>query len=251
MIEVSQSQFILIIVEIIVGGFVIGSFLNAVIARLKSEESIFFARSHCLSCKREILWYDLFPIVSFLFLAGRCRFCKNKISLQYPFVELGTGLLFGLVAWRFLGSPFDVVFWLFFIASFVIIAVYDLKFQMIPNEIVWPLVAGAVLYKILPFLTNRLLTTHYSLLTALITGGFIAFLVIITRERAMGAGDIPIAALQGLLLGFPKGIYALFLSFLLGALVGVFLLAVKRGNMKTAVPFTPFLIGSLLIMLFI
>lgn len=231
-------------------GLVAGSFLNVVAMRLNNKKTVYWDHSCCPFCDHALSTIDLIPLVSFLFLAGRCRYCNTRISWQYPLVEFGTGLLFGMVAFTFGSNPFNLVFWLFFVASFVIITLYDIRFQMIPDEIVWPLVVGALLYKELPFFAYRLSPIAYSLLPAFVTGGFILFLVLITRERGMGMGDVPIAFLQGLLLGWPKGAYALFLSFIIGAVISILLLANKHATLKTAVPFAPFLIIGLLIMLF-
>lgn len=240
MIDISYGQLFLIGI----GGLLVGSFLNVIVARLHSKETVWFARSRCPFCKKELIWYDLIPLWSFLWLSRRCRFCYERISWQYPIVELATSLLFLVFAGRFARSPFDLAFWLFFAASFIVLTLFDIKFQMIPNEIIWPLVVGAIIYAGLsPFFLQHLAS-------GALTGGFILFLTLATKERGMGMGDVPLAFLQGLLLGWPKGGYALFLSFVIGAAVSVVLLASKRATLKTAVPFAPFLIAGLLIMLF-
>jgi leader peptidase (prepilin peptidase) / N-methyltransferase len=244
------------IILALIGGLAVGSFLNVVIFRLERHEDIAKGCSHCATCKHTLGFRELIPLLSFLLLAGRCRFCNTRISVQYPLVELATGLLFMMIFSVFEDSLFDMVFWLFFSASLVVIAVYDLKFQLVPGEVVWPLVVGSLLYILIPPLI-RLGFSNPSLIwqvspffsTAFVTGGFILLLVVLTREKGMGLGDVPIAFAQGLLLGFPWGLLAFGLSFIIGALVGITLIVYKGAHLKTSVPFTPFLIVSLFIIL--
>ncbi len=231
-------------------GLAVGSFLNVVIARLATRQSIFWGHSRCPYCNHALSVADLIPLVSYIFLAGRCRYCKKLISWQYPAVELGTGLAFALVAFTF-SDPFDLVFWLFFVASFVVIVTFDAAKQEIPQAIVWPLLGGALWYVLLPFVIERNLAGAFNeIIAGLITGGLILFIVLITKEKAMGMGDVPIAALLGLLLGYPRGLYALVLAFVLGAVAGITLISLRRAGLKTAVPFAPFLIAGLLIFVF-
>lgn len=241
-------------------GLSIGSFLNVVICRLNTNKPIARDRSRCPRCHSVLGAWDLIPLFSFLFLAGRCRYCKKKISFQYPLVELATGLLFLFLAFQFARTPFDLVFWLFFGASFIVIIAFDIKLRLIPGEIVWPLLAGAGIYIILggtgetPLLYFTRSLSHPTaihLLSGVMSGGFISLIVFFTKEQGMGKGDIPIAFLQGLLLGYPKGLSALLLSFIIGAGVSVMLLAFKKAGLKTEVPFTPFLIIALYIVRFL
>ncbi|MBI3335384.1 MAG: prepilin peptidase [Candidatus Portnoybacteria bacterium] len=236
-------------------GLAIGSFLNVVIYRLRTGEAIVKDRSRCPRCHATLAVKDLIPLASFLFLAGRCRYCKGWISLQYPLVELATGLLFLFIAFQFARSPFDLVFWLFFDASFIVIIVYDLKWRLIPSQIVWPLLVGAIMYIIFPLFTfqttQTFQTVQTSIFSSLLTGGFISLIVFLTKERGMGKGDIPIALLLGLLLGYPKGLLALLLSFIIGAIVSACLLIFKKAGLKTEVPFTPFLIIALYVVRFL
>lgn len=238
-------------------GLAVGSFLNVLIFRLQTKKTIFFDRSRCLECGKKLQILDLIPLVSFLFLAGRCRFCLQPISWQYPLVELATGLLFVVVG-LFFPSPFDIAFWSFFVASFAVIIVYDFTLQLIPDAILWPFFIGVIAYRLFPFIRAILInddtvaawqSLESYIITGIITGGFILFLVFITQERAMGMGDVPLASAQGLLLGFPLGLVALGTSFILGAVIGIAMLLFGRATMKTALPFTPFLIIGLLIVL--
>lgn len=231
-------------------GLIVGSFLNVVIFRLESKTSLFWSRSRCRSCRHELSTFDLIPLISFVFLAGRCRYCGKGISLQYPLVELATGLLFAGVEMMF-DQSFDRAFWIYFVSSFVVLIVYDLKYQLVPDAIIWPLVSGAVVYRMLPALMEGSwqISLQY-VLAGLITGGFILMIVLVTKEKAMGMGDVPIAFLHGIILGYTKGLFALGWSFVLGAAVGGVLLISGRAGLKTAIPFTPFLIMGLLTFIF-
>lgn len=232
------------------GGLFVGSFLNVVISRLATRHSVFWGHSRCPLCHHALGVVDLLPIISYVFLAGRCRYCKRKISWQYPAVEFGTGLAFVFVALTF-SDPFDLVFWLFFAASFVVIVSFDIEKQEIPHAIVWPLFVGVFWYAVIPhFLAQDVNGVFERILAGTMTGGVILFLVLVTKERAMGMGDVPIAALSGLLLGYPRGLYALVLAFVLGAVVGIALISLKRAGLKSAVPFAPFLIAGLFLMVF-
>lgn len=229
-------------------GLCIGSFLNVVILRLQTKETLFFDHSRCPSCKEELGIRDLIPLVSFLFLAGRCRYCRQPISWQYPAVEFATGLLFAITGLLF-SDPFVLTFWLFFIVSFIVIITYDIKFQLIPDAILWPFMVGVGVYVMMSQYVSSWASLPEDILASLITGGFILFLVLITKERAMGWGDVPLAFSQGLLLGY-AGIIALGLSFILGASISMALLLSGRVSLTTTVPFTPFLIAGILIVLF-
>jgi len=229
-------------------GTAIGSFLNVVVYRIGTKEKIIFDRSRCPLCLHKLAWVDLVPVVSFIFLAGRCRFCHGRISWQYPLVELLTGLLFVAVWQKFFPSPVDILFWLFFISSFIVIVLYDIKFQRIPDVVVWPLLIGGLLYNLA---SNPISAWQVNFIAGIGTGAAILLLVVISKERAMGMGDVPIAFLQGLLLGYPDGFIALGLSFIIGALLGIGLLAGKKATLTTAVPFTPFLIFALLLVRFV
>jgi len=234
-------------------GLAVGSFLNVVISRLGKGESIIFGRSLCPHCRHPLGARELIPLISYIALAGRCRFCHTHISLQYPLVELFTGLLFLMLWFRFSDSPFDFVFWLFFAASCIIIAVYDIKSNLIPSEIVWPLLVGGIAWRVMPLLASQMQAIEIvqAFKASFLTGGFISLLVLVTREQGMGKGDIPVAFLQGLLLGLQKGLFALALSFIIGAALSIVLLAIKKATLKSKVPFTPFLILSLFVVLFL
>lgn len=236
-------------------GLCVGSFLNVLIDRLPRGEQVFSGRSYCESCGKKLAWRDLIPIFSWVFLGGRCRFCRSPISVQYPLVELATGVLFVFVAVHLrgvspllagplhLGGVWGLLFYFFIISSLIVIFFTDLKYQIIPDEIVYP----AILIALLLLIPNYLL---YHLLSAVGAATFFLLLHLATRGRGMGLGDVKLAALMGLTLGFPKIIVALYLAFLTGALIGVILVLWGKKHFGEHLPFGPFLAGATVISLF-
>ncbi|MFH1392594.1 MAG: prepilin peptidase [bacterium] len=211
-------------------GICVGSFLNVIIGWLEQKRKNIFGRSFCDTCKKKLKFYDLIPVLSFLLLRGRCRYCQTKIKLEYLFVELATGILFVL-------SGFNIL--LVFIAALIIIFVYDLKHYLIPEIIILPAIILAGIF----FWQNWL--------AMLIASGFFAFLVLISHETWMGWGDVKLAVLMGLLLGWPNILLALFASFLFGAIIGVMLIVFNKKTMKSQIPFGPFLVGATIICLYL
>ena len=244
-------------------GLATGSFFNVVVFRFPSYRGIAIGRSFCFSCKHPLQWRDLIPLMSFIALWGKCRYCKKKISAQYPLVEFATGILFLTIFFSLQTSSFfDLFFWLLLGGLLLLIAIFDIRYKLIPAELLLTGVIVALLYVGLPFVVGEL--SHFSLqtsqagqaiqtsfLAALVNAAFILFLVVITKERGMGMGDVPIAFLQGLLLDYPKGLIALFLSFIIGSIVGIALMIGKKAGLKSELPFAPFLIVALFIVKFL
>jgi leader peptidase (prepilin peptidase)/N-methyltransferase len=224
-------------------GLVIGSFLNSIIYRLSTGESFLFKRSFCPHCKHQLSWQDLIPIFSFLILRGKCRYCSQKISLQYPLVELATGLLF--VSFFIFHSSFFI----YIIACFlIIIFVYDLKHYLIPDKIIYPAIAITFLYQLFRIPDFKLLVSP--LLSALLASLFFLAIVLVSRGKWMGVGDIKLAFFIGLFLGWPNILVALFLAFFIGAIIGVGLIVSGKKNLKSEVPLGPFLVtGTFMAML--
>jgi len=233
-------------------GLIVGSFLNCVIYRLEQKQSFLQGRSFCPYCKHTLSWQDLIPVFSFLFLRGKCRYCRKPISLQYPLVEIATGILFLLIFNFQLCNLAGPSFGLIITCFLIIIFVYDLKHFIIPDKIIFPAIGIALIYNF-----YQLLTTHYPLSTVLNNlyaafgaSVFFLFIVLVSRGKWMGVGDIKLAFLMGLLLGFPNILAALFLGFLIGAIIGIGLILAKRKTMKSEVPFGPFLVIGTFIALF-
>lgn len=231
-------------------GTSIGSFLNVVVDRNINKESIISGKSHCDKCRKNIAWYDLIPLISFVFLQGRCRYCKTKLSWYYPIVEFITGFLFVLVSIIFFQTgnlSANLFYYLILGSSFIVIFFSDLKYGIIPDKIIYPAIAISLVFDIflgpLPF-TNYLLSTACSFL-------FFFLIILTTKGRGMGVGDLKLAILLGLFLGFPKIFFALYMAFLTGAVVGIILILWRKKKLRgSTIPFGPFLILGTFISLF-
>jgi leader peptidase (prepilin peptidase)/N-methyltransferase len=230
-------------------GTVVGSFLNVVILRLKKNESILKKRSYCPNCKKKLTWYELIPLVSFLIQKGKCRKCEKKISFQYPLVEFFTGLIFLLIAVYYFGFTLygliNLVYLLVVSCFLIVIFVYDLKYYLVADKIVYSAIIIALLYDIyLTIVSKELWILTTSIAIALSVGGFFLLLVLVSKERWMGMGDVKIGILMGLFFGPFQFLTAFILAFASGALVSIVLLILKKKNLKSEIPFGPFLTGA-------
>ena len=241
-------------------GLAVGSFLNCVIYRLDKEESFLKGRSFCPSCRHELACLDLIPVLSFLVLKRKCRYCGKKISWQYPLVELGTGFLFVLLLHYFWPS-FSLHGFLTFIAlifissSLIVIFIYDLRHYIIPDKVIYPAIAVAFIYQLLKASEAGFVNFDSgSLLYAFFGAGlvlfFFLFIFLISQGNWLGFGEVKLVFFLGLFLGWPNILIALFSSFLIGALIGTGLIALKRKTLKSEVPFAPFLVMGTFIALF-
>ncbi len=217
-------------------GLAIGSFLNVLIARYEELETVIATRSHCPHCKKTIAAYDLIPLLSFVLLLGRCRYCKEKISWQYPLVELLTALVAGQL---FLTHGFSILTFLLFatFALLIVIAVIDLRNYVVPDEFMLPAVGLALIAR---FINSE--TATASSLSVLVGGGILAILVFAGRGRWMGFGDIGLGVVLGLLTGLLSTVTGLVIAFFAGSIVGLSLLMRQRKTLKETIPFGPYLV---------
>lgn len=232
---------------IFIFGTIIGSFLNVVSLRYGTGESVVYAGSRCFSCGKRLSWAELIPIFSFLVQKGRCRNCKSKISWQYPIVEFLTGLLFLVIFLKFFPNfQFNVFYWLIF-SLLIIISVYDIRHQIIPNKLVY-------LFDFLCFSYWFLIDRSVAgFLAGAIFFAFFFLLWFASQGRWMGLGDAKLALGCGWLLGFTNGVIGLLIAFWSGALTGIFLLLFlpKTFKLKSRIPFGPFLaLGAIIALLF-
>ena len=231
-------------------GLVVGSFLNVVIIRMRELHTILAERSHCPHCKKVLKWYDLIPFLSFFLLKTRCRYCREPISWQYPIVEIATALLFTGIFWQF-GNYLITYFLLLITCFLVVIFVYDLRHMLIADEILWPaLIITLLLYCSIALFQKDMSIVINSLIGGAIIGGFIGLIVLVTRGKGMGIGDIKLGILLGLIVGIYGSIITLFFAFVIGSIIGIFLLLAGKARFKDAVPFAPFLIVGFYITLF-
>jgi len=228
------------LIIIFILGLVIGSFINCLVYRLNQEKSLlglFLGRSYCPKCRKSLNWYDNIPVLSFILLHGRCRYCQKQIAYHYPLVELTTAIL-SVVLYYFsflsLGNWLIFAYQLFILYVFIALFLSDLLYYTLPDLLIYPtcLIVGAYLIS-----TGQWI----SFLSGIVSLLFFLFLVLITRFKGMGLGDVKLAFLMGLFLGYPNIILAFFLAFLTGAIWGVILILLGKKKFKSRIPFGPFL----------
>lgn len=227
-------------------GLCIGSFLNVIIDRLPQGQSVVRGRSYCPRCSHQLAWCDLIPVLSFVLLRGRCRYCHKPISIQYPLVELATGVVFVLGV---VSQCQIILYSLFLIPIFVI----DLKHGLIPDRLVIPgilLVAGGRLLVAGWGIWREITPLLWTLAGSLVLYSSFFILHSLFRGRALGGGDVKLVFLVGLITGWPNMIVAVFSAFLTGALVSVILVLFKKKSFGETVPFGPFLVIGTYIALF-
>ena len=223
----TESIFMEVTILVFIFGAMIGSFLNVVIYRIPKEESIVFPSSKCQSCQNSLKWWHNIPIFSWLFLRGKCYFCKEKISAQYPIVEFLTGIIFVALYFK-LGLVWYLPFMAASFAALLALVMIDFKYMAVPDNVNF---AALIFALIQPEFLSALMYA------AIAAGGL--YLIgllssLLARKEAMGGADVIVAGTMGALLGFPNFFVALFLSALLAMIPALV-------NRKTGVPFVPFL----------
>jgi leader peptidase (prepilin peptidase)/N-methyltransferase len=243
---------LVILILILIFGLFLGSFLGVLVDRIPRNETVVKGHSHCEFCKKELAWYDLIPVWSFLITRGRCRYCKRSLSIFYPVIEITTGLMFAATC-IFVSSQFTIslFYYLLIISSFIVIFFTDLRYGIIPDKILLPTIVVSLLYQLFINPSSFIINLFCGI------GAFLFFITVsvifsaLTKKDAMGGGDIKLAFLLGLILGFPNIIVSLYLAFLTGAFVGIILIIWKKKSFRGAtLPFGPFLILGAVISLF-
>ncbi len=217
-------------------GLLFGSFLNVLILRIPKEESIAFPGSHCTSCNNKLKWWHNIPLFSWLILGGKCYFCKDKISIQYPIIEFLTALLFGLIYYKLEDVTYSFIVGLVF-ALLLALSLIDLRYKAVPDSLNLAALTLAV------FASSAVLTNITNAL--LYAGGFALlrfYVSYIVKKEALGEADIMIAATIGAMLGLKLGVMAIFLS----ALIALPVFVIIRDK-DLEVPFIPFLTVALFI----
>jgi leader peptidase (prepilin peptidase) / N-methyltransferase len=229
-------------------GLCFGSFLNVIVYRLPRKQSIAQPPSFCPECKTRLKIADLVPILSFILLKGRCRYCGAGIAVRYPLVELAAGLLFAALFYRF-GLTIDTFFYLSLLYILMAITLIDFEHRIVPNTLVACGIVMAVLFFLPPliaYLTDLpdLFLISIAPLDALAgaaAGGGVMLLIILVSRGGMGAGDMKLMLMIGLFVGLRGVAVVLMLSFIFGALVGIALMILGRATRKDALPFAPYL----------
>ncbi len=225
-------------------GLAVGSFLNVILYRTRENQGFLAGHSFCPSCKKQISWYDNIPLLSFIFLAGRCRHCGKRISLQYPLVELAVGLIFLGLYLKF-GLDLKFLSLALFCCFLVLIFVYDFKYYLILDRFTIPPMVIALLIN--PILGVSLQDLF---LGFLLGAGFFVAQYVLSSGRWIGSGDIRLGALMGSMLGGKMLLVALFLAYITGAVVAIFLLIAKRKKLSSKIPFGTFLSAATMIAFF-
>lgn len=278
-------------------GFVFGSVLGSftkVLADRSLKKLGINGRSYCPGCKTTLRWYDLLPVVSFILLQGKCRYCHKKIGIEYPVVEITSGIIFSLL---FLQLPYsiffskdyfnifitlaDLLFKSFSICVLVAVALTDIRKMIIPDRIILPSIVMATIYLLvitiikvvyLFFYLNQTQTGKfliyktdyfirhaqytaepllYPIATAVLIGGFFYSLIVVTKGRGMGGGDVKLGAFMGLILGFPMSLIALMIAFLSGSIIGILLIVTGKKSFGQHIAFGPYLVlGAITVLLY-
>jgi len=223
-------------------GLGVGSFLNVVIDRSVSGKDL-GGRSSCDFCNKKIYWYDLIPVLSYFFLLGKCRFCNKKLSIQYPLIEILTGVLYMFVYIVFFQAQlFHMISMLIIITVSIIIAVTDLKYQIIPDWAITTLFLIGILGS-----SNSL---FYYFAGSLVGVFFLWIIHHLSNGTAMGYGDVKLIAAEGIVLSLPFLLISLYSAFLFGGIFALFLLLMRKKKMSSQMAFGPFLIIGFLISMF-
>jgi leader peptidase (prepilin peptidase)/N-methyltransferase len=240
-------------------GISVGSFLNVCIDRLPDQRSLLYPGSGCDNCQRKLAIPDLIPIISYLWLRGRCRYCGARIPIRVLLVEMLTGVLFFLTFWRFgISAEFGItVFWC---CVFLVIIFIDWEHQLILNKITYPsaIIALAILAvdSFLPepvFFSDRVYFPEPAILSGVISGFILltVFLFIgVIRPGSMGMGDAKLVALIGFVTGFPLVTFGVLIGVIIGGIVAIILLSFKLKGRKDVIPYGTFLaIGPIITLL--
>jgi leader peptidase (prepilin peptidase)/N-methyltransferase len=230
-------------------GAIVGSFLNVCIFRIPEGESIVKPLSRCPQCKTPIRFYDNIPIISFLILRGKCRDCGERISWQYPAVELITAILCLMLFLEFGLSLMFLIFF-FFTCVLIVIAFIDFNHQIIPDIITLP---GIPIFFLLAVFVVQV--PWLEALLGIVIGGGILFVIgfvyeKINKREGMGGGDVKLLAMIGGFFGWKSLLFVLLAGSFAGAIVGVAAMIINKQNMKYAVPFGPFLAAAAIAFIF-
>ncbi|MEY8415268.1 prepilin peptidase [Tissierella praeacuta] len=230
-------------------GLLIGSFLNVCIYRIPKEESIVFPSSHCPNCDTNLKWYDLVPVFSFIVQRGKCRYCGGKISPQYPIIELLNSIIYLIIYIKF-GFALEFFFYAIIFSLLIVITVIDLQHMIIPDILVVLILGITIIYKIFSYILYSKSPELLNSIGGLVLSGALFILIIIVSKGGMGGGDVTLIGALGFILGIKKIFLTIFLSFLLGAIISVFLLIMKVKERKDPIPFGPFIILGFFIVVF-
>jgi leader peptidase (prepilin peptidase)/N-methyltransferase len=225
-------------------GAAIGSFLNVVIYRMPEGMSLIKPNSFCPNCKKPIEWFENIPVISYIFLRGKCSGCHSQISIRYPLVEIITGCLF-LYSFIHFRLSIDFFFFIFFFCSLIIVSSIDFSHQIIPDIISMPGIFIGLIFQIIK-------SNFMPGLIGILFGGGLIFLIRIIggkvyKKEVMGMGDVYLTAMIGAFVGFPLILPAIFIAALIGSILGIIFIISTKQSRESPIPFGPFLsIGGIL-----
>jgi leader peptidase (prepilin peptidase)/N-methyltransferase len=224
-------------------GTSIGSFLNLCIDRLPLNQSIVKPGSHCPNCNRKVARVDLIPILNYIWLRGKCRYCRAPIPIKLPIIELLTGLLFVFLYLKF-GLSWQLAMSLVYLCIMITISIIDLEHQLILNVLVYPGIIIALVFSIF--------WPELGIVNALIGGGIgfgLMLLPYVIYPQGMGAGDVKLALMIGLMTGYPEVFVTILLAIVSGGIIAIFLLITRLKKRREPIPFGPFLAGAAMVSL--
>jgi len=254
--------FLYLTIILFILGSAIGSFINVLISRTRTSQQWVKGRSHCDHCNKPLKWYDMVPLLSYIWLRGQSRCCHQPISISHPVVEFLTGTM--LVWWFWGGSlffqltkaPFQIIqplFWLSVGIILLVIFLVDFYTMIIPDLAVWSLLLLTLLYRLALTITGVMAQTDFIWTILAAVGVWFAFFLLwfLTKGKGLGFGDVKLSIPMTLLLGWPQILVGLFLSFTIGGAVGAVLLLTGKKKLKQVVPFGPFLVvGTVITLVF-
>ena len=237
-----------ILISCAIFGAIFGSFLNVCIFRLPNEESIVQPRSKCPNCERIIPWYLNIPIISYVSLLGKCRYCKFRISIRYLIVEV-LACFVAIEVYRHIGLSIEALIWFLFCCSLIVIAFIDISHRIIPNIISLP---GIVIGFLFSF-TNNFISPIESILGILLGGGSLYAIAVVYKKirkiDGMGMGDVKLLGMIGAFLGWQSLLFVVLISSLSGSIIGLSFILANRLDLKYQIPFGTFLAFSAIIYL--
>ncbi|MFZ4403702.1 MAG: prepilin peptidase [Pseudobdellovibrionaceae bacterium] len=237
-------------IYVFVLGACLGSFANVVIYRMPEGLSVVKPRSRCPQCKTQLKWIDNIPILGWVFLRGRCRYCQAAVSWRYPFVELLMASLFLLNFLIYKDQPYQMAEYFIFIFALVVCTFIDFDHMILPNEFT----LSGIVIGLLGSLINPDRSFTESLIGVLMGGGFLwalaYFYFLFTKKEGMGGGDIKLLAWIGALLGFKAIPFVIMLSAIVGSVVGLIIAARSKTGLKTMIPFGPYLAFGAVVYMF-
>ena len=224
-------------------GMTVGSFLNVCIDRLPAQESLVFPASHCASCRHRLSVKELIPVLSYIWLRGRCRYCNTPIPRRLLWVEVGTGVLFAYLYGHY-GFSIELAVVTLYCCLFLVLMVIDLEHHILPNKLVYPGIVVALAISVAFSVLPNNLEVVPEIKSAAAGGGIglgLFLLIIVVSRGGMGWGDVKMASLIGLVIGYPLVFVALFLAVVSGGLISWVLILTRAKSRKQSIPFGPFL----------